>query len=86
MLAKLDARRSINMVKKLKMKVLGIVENYTGEVFGSGAGSELAQEMEFPFLGSFTLRTDYRDTSKPTVLLSQEVRQEYRQMVARNLF
>ena len=83
MLAKLDARRSINMVKKLKLKVLGIVENYTGDVFGSGAGSELAQEMELPFLGSFTLRPDYRDTSRPTVLLSPEVRQEYEQMVAR---
>ncbi|MDP3065043.1 MAG: Mrp/NBP35 family ATP-binding protein, partial [Chloroflexota bacterium] len=33
-LAKLDAKRSINMIKKLNVRVLGVVENFTGEMFG----------------------------------------------------
>ena len=65
-LAQLDAKRSINMVRKLNVKVLGVVENYTGEIFGEGAGLALAQDLEVPFLGSMALRADYRDESKPT--------------------
>ena len=80
-LAKLDGMRSINMIRKLNLKVAGVVENYTGEVFGSGAGAELAQEMGVPFLGSVALRPDYRDSSQPTVLLSSEVAQEYEHIV-----
>ena len=80
-LAKLDAKRSINMVKKLKLKVLGIVENFTGEIFGSGTGMELASDMDLPFLGAISLMGDYRDTSKPTVLVSKDVLREYKEFV-----
>lgn len=76
-LAALDAKRSINMIRKLQVKVLGVVENFSGEIFGSGAGEELASELGLDFLGSLDLRPDYRDTSKPTVLLSNEVLGEY---------
>ena len=82
-LAKIDAMRSINMIRKLKVNVLGIVENFSGEVFGSGAGEELASEMELPFLGRLEMRKEYRDTSKPTVLNSKDVLKEYRQIALR---
>ncbi len=77
-LAKIDAKRSINMIRKLHVNVLGVVENLSGEMFGSGAGEELASEMDLRFLGRLELRSDYRDTSKPTVLISEEVLGEYR--------
>ncbi len=77
-LAKIDAKRSINMIRKLHVNVLGVVENLSGEIFGSGAGEELASEMDLSFLGRLELRPDYRDTSKPTVLISEEVLNEYR--------
>jgi ATP-binding protein involved in chromosome partitioning len=77
-LAKIDAKRSINMIRKLHVNVLGVVENLSGEMFGSGAGEELASEMDLRFLGRLELRPDYRDTSKPTVLISEEVLNEYR--------
>jgi ATP-binding protein involved in chromosome partitioning len=77
-LASLDAKRCINMIRKLKVNVLGIVENYTGEMFGQGAGDNLARDMDLPSLGSIALRPDYRDTSKPTVLANPEVMDEYR--------
>ena len=76
-LAALDAKRSINMIRKLNVEVLGVVENYTGEVFGSGAGRELADSMDLPFLGEVALRADYRDDSQPTALASPEVAAEY---------
>ncbi len=80
-LAQLDAKRSINMVRKLNVKVLGIVENYTGDIFGRGAGEALATELGVPFLGSMALRSDYRDETKPTVLTSPTVRKEYERVV-----
>ncbi len=76
-LAALDAKRSINMIRKLNVEVLGVVENYVGEVFGSGAGRDLANDLSLPFLGEVALRADYRDDSQPTVLASAEVRAEY---------
>ena len=79
-LAKIDAKRSINMIRTLHVNVLGVVENFSGEIFGSGAGEELAAEVDLNFLGRLELKSDYRDTSKPTVLVSEEVLTEYRQI------
>ena len=77
-LAVVDAKRSINMIRKLQVNVLGVVENFSGEVFGSGAGETLASELGLRFLGRLDLRPEYRDTSKPTVLNSKDVLKEYR--------
>ena len=77
-LAKVDAKRSINMVRKLQVNVLGVVENMSGGVFGEGAGKEIANELDLDFLGAIGLRSDYQDTSKPTSLLSNDVLNEYR--------
>ena len=33
-LAALDAKRSINMIRKLNLEVLGIIENMSGDIFG----------------------------------------------------
>ena len=77
-LAMIDAKRSINMIKTLKVDVLGVVENFSGEIFGTGAGQDICNELELPFLGKLGLSPDYRDESKPTVLTSDTVRDEYR--------
>ena len=77
-LAKIDAIRSVNMIKKLRIEVLGVVENFSGEIFGSGAGEELAEHLEIPFLGRIEMRADYRDTSRPASLGNNAVLDEYR--------
>ena len=82
-LARVDALRSINMIKTLKVAVLGVVENMSGEIFGTGAGEALAKQMGLEFLGRTEMRSDYRDTSKPTVLSSKAVRDEYSKISAR---
>jgi ATP-binding protein involved in chromosome partitioning len=81
-LANMDAKRCINMIRKLKLDVLGVVENYTGEIFGEGGGKKLANEVDAPYLGNMELRACYRDRSKPTSLADPSVGQEYAQVVA----
>ena len=77
-LAALDAKRSINMVRKLNLDILGVVENMSGEIFGSGAGEQLAEEMELPFLGRVAMRADYQHSeTKPTVFTSDAVADEF---------
>ena len=79
-LAKLDAKRSINMIKRLNLQTFGVVENMSGEIFGRGAGKDLAEEMDLPFLGTLELRADYRDDKKPAVLMSDAIADEYHEI------
>ena len=81
-LAKIDAARSINMIRTMRVDVLGVVENFSGDIFGSGAGEELARELDLAFLGRLEMRADYRDVSKPTALTSKAVRDEYRRIAS----
>jgi len=80
-LARLDALRSINMIKRLDANVLGVVENLSGPIFGSGAGEELAEEANLPFLGRIGMSEEYRDTTQPPVLASEAVAAEYSAVV-----
>ena len=76
-LAALDAKRSINMIRKMNLDVLGVVENMSGGLFGQGAAEELAYEMAIPFLGAIKLRPDYLDALQPPVLSNDEVAAEF---------
>lgn len=82
-LAVLDAKRSANMILKLNLKVLGIVENMSGEVFGRGLGAELAEAMNIPFWGSIELRREFRFAKKPIALESAEVGAEFAEIAAK---
>lgn len=56
-----DCRKAINFVRQMNMPVLGVVENMAGfvcphcqhetDIFSSGGGEKMAQEMGVPFLG-----------------------------------
>jgi ATP-binding protein involved in chromosome partitioning len=56
-----DALRSVAMFEQLNVPVLGIVENMTGDFFGSGGGEKLAQDRELEFLGRVPLAVDVRE-------------------------
>jgi ATP-binding protein involved in chromosome partitioning len=49
------ASRAATMARKTNMRLLGVVENMTGEVFGSGGGESLAAELDVPLLGRVPL-------------------------------
>ena len=81
-LAVLDAKRCINMIRKLNLNVVGVVENYTGAIFGQGGGQSLAKEVDAPYLGNMELRSSYRNSAMPTVVADEEVREEYSQIAS----
>ncbi len=79
-LALIDARKGLNMFKKVNVPVLGIVENMStficphcggrSDIFGHGGAKEEAGKLGVPFLGEVPLTMAVRETSdagKPVV-------------------
>ncbi len=78
--ALIDARKALNMFRKLEVKVLGLVENMAGftcpecgheeHIFGSGGGRKTAEALEIPFLGGIPLDPEIvvgSDAGRPIV-------------------
>lgn len=69
--AAMDALRGLKMFEKLEVPIIGIVENMSGDFFGTGAGERLANEQGVAFLGSVPLDADVRrggDAGEPIVV------------------
>jgi ATP-binding protein involved in chromosome partitioning len=49
------AARAGVMAQKTSMRLIGVVENMSGDVFGSGGGQRLAEELGIPLLGTVQL-------------------------------
>jgi ATP-binding protein involved in chromosome partitioning len=49
--ALLDAMKAISMFRTVKIPLLGMVENMSGEIFGRGGAKAKGEEMGIPFLG-----------------------------------
>lgn len=58
--ALLDAMKAISMYRQVKIPILGIVENMTGEIFGRGGAKQKAIEMGLPFLGEIPIEAQIR--------------------------
>jgi Mrp family chromosome partitioning ATPase/predicted Fe-Mo cluster-binding NifX family protein len=64
-----DVRRSIGFSRQLDLPILGVIENMSGfvcpscgtkvDVFGSGGGASMAEEMDVPFLGSIPIDPEF---------------------------
>ena len=50
------------MARKLGIKILGLIENMAGEVFGS-KGEQLADKLGVQYLGSIPLKREIRELS-----------------------
>ncbi len=61
-LAQEVASRAALMAQKTGLRVVGVVENMTSEVFGSGGGARLAEELGVPLLGSVPLDVRLRES------------------------
>jgi ATP-binding protein involved in chromosome partitioning len=55
------ASRAGVMAQKTGMRLIGVVENMTGDVFGSGGGERLAEELGVPLLGRVPLDARLRE-------------------------
>lgn len=58
--ALLDAMKAISMFNQVKIPVLGIVENMTGDIFGRGGAKAKAEELHIPFLGELPIEAGIR--------------------------
>ena len=76
-----DTRRAIRMYQKLNIRPLGLIENmshfvcpgcgHESDIFGHGAGEELARAMDVPFLGRLPIYEPIRvggDSGHPIVI------------------
>ena len=97
-IALIDAKRAVNMFRKVDVPVLGVVENMSTHIctscgheeaiFGHGGGAEMAKEFELPLLGQLPLTMEIRsslDAGKPTMMqdLDSPVAQSYRSLALR---
>jgi ATP-binding protein involved in chromosome partitioning len=72
-LALIDARKGLNMFRKVQVPVLGIIENmsyflcpecgHRSDIFGHGGARLEAEKLGVPFLGEVPLHMDIRETS-----------------------
>jgi ATP-binding protein involved in chromosome partitioning len=60
-LAQEVAARAAIMAQKTNMRLIGVIENMTSEVFGSGGGARLAGQLEIPLLGQVPLDPRLRE-------------------------
>ena len=80
-LALIDARKGLNMFRKVDVPVLGIVENMSyfvcpscgerSDIFGHGGARAEAEKLGVPFLGEVPLHMDIReksDSGQPIVI------------------
>ncbi len=58
-LALLDTKKAARMAEKMDIKILGLIENMCGDVFGKNGGRNLAQELGISFLGQVDLNKKY---------------------------
>ncbi len=67
----LDGTKAINFAKQMNKKVVGVIENMAGEIFGHGGGKKVAEKYSVPFLGSIPMDSNIvkcGDTGTPFVL------------------
>ncbi|MBD3672238.1 MAG: Mrp/NBP35 family ATP-binding protein [Planctomycetaceae bacterium] len=73
--ALLDAVKAIGMYKQVKIPVLGIVENMSGDIFGRGGAAKKAEELSLAPLGeipSDPVIREYGDEGQISRLFSEE--------------
>src|SRR2546421_5454100 len=69
-LAQEVAARAALMAQKTNMRLIGVIENMRGDVFGAGGGQALAGDLQVPLLGSIPLDSTLRaagDAGEPLV-------------------
>jgi ATP-binding protein involved in chromosome partitioning len=78
-----DARRGVRAFQRLEVPVLGIVENMSGPVYGSGGGEEVARELGLPLLARLPLDPEVvrgSDSGLPAAAGEGELSEAFRRL------
>jgi ATP-binding protein involved in chromosome partitioning len=80
-----DVRKAVGMFRQLNIPILGVVENMSyfvcghcsgrTDIFGTGGGQRMAEELTIPFLGEVPIDTRVRaggDEGRPIVAMAEE--------------
>jgi Mrp family chromosome partitioning ATPase len=77
-----DVRKSINFCRKLKMPILGVVENMSGfvcpkcgevtEIFKRGGAEKMCKDMDVPFAGRIPLTADIVEAGDSGTILAAD--------------
>jgi ATP-binding protein involved in chromosome partitioning len=70
-----DALRGLKLFEKLEVPIIGVIENMSGEFFGTGAGEKLANDYDTPYLGTIPLDPKVRiggDAGEPIVVAAPD--------------
>ncbi len=70
-----DALRGLKTFEKLEVPIIGVIENMSGPMFGTGAGEVLAADYDVDYLGSVPMDANVRiggDSGKPIVVAYPE--------------
>ncbi len=66
-----DALRGLKTFEKLDVPIIGVIENMSGPIFGTGAGEKLANDYNADYLGSIPMDAEVRvggDSGQPVVV------------------
>ncbi|MCB0043953.1 MAG: Mrp/NBP35 family ATP-binding protein [Caldilineaceae bacterium] len=87
-----DARRGAKAFQRLDVPILGVVENMTGEIFGTGGGEETAELIGADYLGAIPLDVRIREggdegrpivATEPSSEVAESIRSLARQIAGR---
>jgi ATP-binding protein involved in chromosome partitioning len=66
-----DALRGLKTFEKLDVPIIGVIENMSGPIFGTGAGEKLATDYQTEYLGTIPMDANVRvggDSGQPIVV------------------
>ena len=70
-----DAVRGLKTFEKLDVPIIGVIENMSGDFFGTGAGEQLARQYNTAYLGTIPMDANVRrggDDGRPIVVAFPE--------------
>jgi ATP-binding protein involved in chromosome partitioning len=81
-----DAIRTIALARKYNKNIIGIIENRSGEIFGSGVAREIAEKYNLKFLGEVPLDKRFIEATKigkPAALIYDDIKELFSEISRR---
>ncbi len=82
--ALLDTKRSGKMAQTMNVRIIGLVENMSGEIFGEGKAEGLAEELNIELLGSIPLKKEFRELAekgRPALLKDENAKMLVKRLI-----